>query len=171
MVDAAAESGAPLPSTDTWRRVFAAPIDVRATAAGSETVLEARLAVEGEFLFPHLISHLRAEFPKFAGSTRGRLSWHDSSVRVWSRHAMSRSSCSTVAGLPYMRAGTQEWLSFQFPAYLCQVVMRESRTRDRARACHGGAVRRLVAAQTQGLPRHNPCRGDGHRRRPLPRGI
>ena len=122
-VYAAAQSGELLLSSDSWRQLFDAPVEVKAAAGGGEEAVEARFLVEKEHLFPHLMSHLRAEFPKFAKLD----AWKAQMVRLIATCLEQARdvtlSCSTAAGLPYMRAGDLEWLSFQFPAYLCQVVM------------------------------------------------
>jgi hypothetical protein len=123
IVHAAAESGAPLPQGDRWRQVFDAPVEVREAVAGGQRTIEARLLVENEFLFPQLLSHLQAEFPESSqlATWKARLGEVVGACLEQARDVTL--SCSTAAGLPYVRAETQEWLSFQFPAYLCQVVM------------------------------------------------
>jgi hypothetical protein len=123
MVHAAAESGAPLPRGDRWRQVFDAPVEVREAVAGGQRAIEARLLVENEFLFPPLLSHLQAEFPEFAGLATWQARLGEVVGACLEQVRDVTLGCSTAAGLPYMSAGTQEWLSFQFPAYICQVVM------------------------------------------------
>ena len=123
MVHAAAESGAPLPRGDRWRQVFDAPVEVREAVAGGQRAIETRLLVENEFLFPPLLSHLQAEFPEFAELTAWKARLGEVVGACLEQVRDVTLSCSTAAGLPYVRAGASEWLSFQFPAYVCQFVL------------------------------------------------
>ena len=122
-VHAAAESGEPPFQGDRWRQVFNAPVEIRSVAGGGEAAIEARLLAQGEFLFPHLISHMKAEFSEFGSLDEWQSRLGEVLGACLDRSRDVTSSCSTAAGLPYLRAETQEWLSYQFPAYLCQVVM------------------------------------------------
>ncbi len=122
MAHAAAESGARLPSGDRWKRVCDAPVEIRA-APGGEGAIEARLLVEDDFLYSHLVSHLRAEFPEFRqiDAWTARLAKLIQSCLLQALDITL--SCSSAAGLPYMGVGVQDWITYQFPAYLCQVVL------------------------------------------------
>jgi hypothetical protein len=119
----AAESGTSLLSTTAWKQPFEAPVEVKLSAGSEAGAVDVRLLSEGSFVFPHLVSHLSAEFPGFSEfeAWKTRLGYL---ARVCLEQARGVTlSCSTAAGLPYMRAGAPEWLSFQFPAYVCQFVL------------------------------------------------
>jgi len=122
-VHAASESGTWLLAADSWKQVFDVPLEAKAAASGGEGAVEARLLVEKEYLFPHLMSHLRAEFPEFAELDVWKTELAQLIGTCLEQARDVTLSSSTAAGLPYMRAGTQEWLSFQFPAYVCQFVL------------------------------------------------
>jgi hypothetical protein len=128
MVHAAAESGAPLLHRDRWRRMFDAPIEIR--PASNAGAMEVRLLIEDEFLYPHLVTHLEAEFPGFA------------EFDVWRTHLTKLLSacldqardvtlgCSAAAGLSYIGADMPDWITYQFPAYVCQVLMENPGCKD-----------------------------------------
>ena len=119
LVHAAAACGAPLTQGERWRQVFNAPVEIRATA-GAERAIEARLLVQDEFLYPQLVSHLQAESAGFAelDSWRKRLAQLLGGCLDQAREVTV--GCSSAAGLPYIGAGMPDWLSYQFPAYVCQ---------------------------------------------------
>jgi hypothetical protein len=122
VVHAAAMGGAPLAQSDRWRQVFNGPIEIR-LAAGEKGAIEARLLVEDEFLYPHLMSHLRAESPGFAKLD----SWREQLARILG-HCLDQAQdvtvdCSAAAGLPHIAAGVPDWISYQFPACVCQFAL------------------------------------------------
>jgi len=118
----AVESGASLLSTSSWREIVDAPLELKLSGTAQERTAEVRLSVEQEFLFPHLVSHLQAELAKFTQfevwkSQLGRL------IQTCLERAESVTrSCSGAAGMYYIGGGRQKWLSFYFPAYVCQFV-------------------------------------------------
>ena len=119
----AIQSGASLLSTSSWTKVVDAPLELKLLiGTAQERMAEVRLSVEQEFLFPHLLSHMQAEFAEFAQfevwkTQLGRL------VQMCLERAENVTrSCSGAAGMYYSGGGRQKWLSFYFPAYVCQFV-------------------------------------------------
>ncbi|MFC2058390.1 hypothetical protein ACFLTS_01945 [Chloroflexota bacterium] len=120
----AIESGSPLLSDSSWTKVIEAPIKLKLlSGTAPERTIEVRLSVEEEFLFPHLLSHLQAESDEFNQFE----AWKNQLGRVIQlclegTENVTR-SCSSAAGMHYIGAGRQKWLSFYFPAYVCQFVL------------------------------------------------
>jgi len=118
----AAESASPLLSTSSWKKVIDAPFEVRLSGSATETAVKVKYLVEQEVLFPHLLSHMLTEFAEFTQfkawkSQLGRL------VQMCLERAENvTQSCSGAAGMNYIGGGKQKWLSFHFPAYVCQFV-------------------------------------------------
>ena len=121
-VHRAVQSGWSLLPTHLWKHIFDAPLEIRLSDSVAVRTVEIRLLAEEEFLFPHLLSHMQAEFADFTQfevwkSQLGRL------VQTCLERAEGVTrSCSSAAGMYYIGAGRQKWLSFYFPAYVCQFV-------------------------------------------------
>lgn len=129
-VHAAADTGAPLLPTEGWRGVFDAPFEVRAAADSGEASVEARVLAQGEFLFPSLVSHMKAESREFSRMDEWQSQLGEVVALCLDRARDVTFSCSAAAGLPYIRAGLSEWLSYQFPAYVCQVALEHPGVED-----------------------------------------
>ena len=117
------QSGSPLPLSHSWSQVIDAPLELRLSQVSGRRVAEVRLLVEKEFLFPHLLSHLQADFTEFTqfGDWKSRLAQliEDCLERL---SEMSR-ACAVSSGMYYFTKQGHGALSYHFPAFICQFIM------------------------------------------------
>ena len=123
-VQRAVQSGSSLLATHLWKQVFDAPLEIRLRdSAGAQTV-EVRLLAEEEPLFPQLLSHLQAEFAEFSQFEVWKTQLGHLIEMCLERVEGVTRSCRGAAGMDYLAEGRKKWLSFLFPAYVCQFVLK-----------------------------------------------
>lgn len=106
-----------------WVKLIDAPLELRLLPSDKEKVIEVRLLVEKEFLFPYLATHLEAdltEFPEFE-------KWHDQLGRIILRclKVMERLTqhSSQATEMPYLVEGRGKGLTWWCPVYIYQFVL------------------------------------------------
>ncbi|MCL0090649.1 hypothetical protein M1O13_01415 [Dehalococcoidia bacterium] len=133
----------PLLSYYSWKKVIDAPLALKLSDSVEGKTVEVRLSVEEEFLFSHLTSHLEAEFSEFTqfGSWKGQLG-HLIHTCLQATERVAR-NCSSASGMYYLGGSRQKGLSWDFPAYVCQFILKH---------LNSGAVPKLrVVPQPDGL--------------------
>lgn len=116
-IHTAAHSGSPLLVTWSWVRVVDAPFEAKRRSDKDKEGVEIRLLVEKEFLFPHLMAHLRAEFAEFEEfeiwkDELGKLV--DECLQIAGRVSQN---CRMAAGMYYLGGERQTGLTWDFPAF------------------------------------------------------
>ncbi|MDP2728608.1 MAG: hypothetical protein Q8P59_13845, partial [Dehalococcoidia bacterium] len=144
------QSGSPLPLGHLWSRVFDAPVELRSSGSAEDRGIEARLSVEVEFLFPHLVSHLEAEFGEFTQFRAYKEQLGRLILACLQRAESVSRSCCLSSGMYYLDRDRERGLSRQFPAFICHYILGNSGSGIKPRLCiepHPGGLYKLVAEE------------------------
>lgn len=122
-IHTAVHSGSPLLVSWSWVTVVDAPFEAKLQTDKVKEEIEIRLLVEKEFLFPHLMAHLKAEFTEFEqfGTWKDKLGkLVGECLQIAQRVTQN---CRMRAGMYYLSAERQTGLSWDFPAFTFQAVL------------------------------------------------
>ncbi|HEY77718.1 MAG TPA: hypothetical protein G4O09_01225, partial [Dehalococcoidia bacterium] len=120
----ARQSGVTLLSPTSWTTVIEAPLELRLSpGTARKRTVEARLPVEAEVLFPHLVAHLKAEpggFPRF----RAWKTWLGRLVEICLESAADLTQrYRDAARMYYQGDRRQRGLFFRCADYIGQFVL------------------------------------------------
>ena len=121
-IHTAVHSGSPLLVSWSWVTVVDAPFEAKLRSDKAKEEIEIRLLVEKEFLFPHLMAHLKAEFTEFEQFG----AWKDELGRLVGECLQIAQrvtqNCRMGAGMYFLGGERQTGLSWDFPAFTFQAV-------------------------------------------------